>query len=137
MGSMTPSLQLAVLAYSQNNRSLTLNAQMAAIDAAWTEFTSNTLTGDYSVPQTKITENFLLEFAGSPASGPTVNLSDSTLPGVPIGPRFIAVKNSLTSSPAVSITFKGGTQTATASVSSDGFVHLLWYDGVGKVYLVI
>ncbi len=137
MSSVTSALQLALIAYSQNNRCAALNAMMDKLDTSWTDRAIYSVTVDLSIPQNDITSNLALLFQGTPGSNKNINLADPTLSGPPIGARSILVVNGLSSSPAVYLVFKGGTNAATVTIGQDGFVHWLWYDGVGKVYQII
>ena len=134
----TSSIMLPLVAFSQNNRCTLLNVALDKLDTSWTENeTFILLDADYSVRPNDITSNIFLRFEGTLTATRNINLSDTTLPGTAIGPRAIIVMNATTSSPATSLVFKGGTGTQTVTLSNDGFCHVLWYDGIGKVYQII
>ncbi len=133
--STTPNLLLALIAASQNQKEVTANAGLVGLDDALNANTLVTMTdADYTFATSAgslIFSNMVFIIGGPLSTGRNVIL--------PVGEaRLIIVINGTSGGSPLAmqnLTFKVGTFAQTV-VISDGNPHLIYSDGVGKVYKV-
>jgi hypothetical protein len=127
--SSTASLLIALIASSQNNKEVTANSALVALDVAMnSEIVVALSNADYTMPGTQLASGILFKFTGTLSANRHINL--------PTGqPRLIIVWNKTTYSTGsvdFSLIFQGGTNAA-PFITLDEAPHIIYWDGVGNV----
>jgi hypothetical protein len=129
VASVSTNLLIPFIAGSQNNKEITFNSAIDALDEALCGNTSEAITATtFTLGSTDFLGNLFFKFTGtiSPSLGCTVTLPTG------IAKLFIVLNDLTNMNP---MTFEVGTNVADV-VISDSTPHLMYSDGVGNVYKI-
>lgn len=126
--STTPNLLISLIATSQNNKEITANTAFDEFDEAQCANVVYVMTDANYVPASPaVLYAIMLIFQGSLSATRTVTFPTGS------GHMWIVVNDTIGSPAQQDLIFEVGTAAQTITIA-DGNPHLLYSDGVGKVY---
>lgn len=133
MASTTINLLIPLIATAQNLKEITANSAFDALDEALCAGTTITMPdADLTLSNVQALQNIFLQFKGQLSSNRHVILPTGSA-------KLLIVQNDTWSAGGsyglYALIFEGGTN-AQVYVSTDENPHLIWWDGVGKVYKI-
>lgn len=131
MSSTTTNLLIALVATSQNNKEITLNTALVALDEAFCASKAEAITdADYVLSQADFLSNVFLKFTGNLTANRKIILPTG------VAKWLIVLNGTSTAGGSVGryeLVFQVGTL-ATVYLTTDTNAHLIYSDGVGNVY---